>query len=217
LHNDVKILTSNKKKYVKNFVKFFGLTNEIVYTIENKNNLCFIPPVISLNTEVDTPIFVRVFENFAKRIEINAVDFNISNKILFLPRNLKDNYWSTDKIDVNLLFERRIQSDVDIISEGVIKNGGIILNSYEINNFFVQFSMIKSSRNIIVDYGSAHFVNCIFCKNKNIVILNKLNIKQHLEFTSSFTQMHNIIQKNNNVTIITEFSCFEDIEKYLVY
>jgi len=217
LYKDVKILTSNKKKYVKKFINFFGLTNEIVYEIENKNNLCFIPPVISLNAQADTPIFVRLIENFIKKIEETIIDFNISNKILFLPRNLKDNYWPTDKIDVKFLFERRIQSDVDIISEGVIKNGGIVLNSYEINNFFLQFSIIKSSRNIIVEYGSSHFVNCIFCKNKNIVILNKLNLKHHHEFPTSLTQIHNIIQKNNNVTIIDEYNCYEDIEKHLMY
>jgi hypothetical protein len=217
MNKDVKILTSNKKKYVKKFLNFFGLTNEVVYTIEDKNNICFIPPPISLNAQVDTPIFVRLVENFAKRIEITALDLKILNKILFLPRNTKDNYWPTDKIDVKFLFERRIQSDVDIISEGVIRNGGIVLNSYEINNSFVDFSLIKSSRNIIIDYGSAHFVNCVACKNKNIVIVNRQNTKHHDEFTTSLRPLQDIIEKNNNVTIITEFSCFEDIEKYLVY
>jgi hypothetical protein len=217
LNKDVKILTSNKKKYVKNFLNFFGIKNEIVYTIEDKNNLCFIPPIISLNVEVNAPLFLRLVENFAKRIELNSLDLKISNKILFLPRNLKDNCWPSDKIDVKFLFERRNQNDIDIISERVIKNGGIVLNSYEINNFFLQFSIIKSSRNIIVDYGSSLHVNCIFFKDRNIVIINRLKMKQHEEFPSTIRQLQDIIEKNNKVTMLTEFSCYEEIEKHLIY
>ncbi len=60
------------------------------------------------------------------------------NKILFLPRNKKDNYFPDDKIPIHLLRERRNSHEIEYISDGVIKNGGTILNTYEINNFFIQ-------------------------------------------------------------------------------
>ena len=215
LYPNIKILTTNKKKYVLNLFNFVGIKNEIVYKIEDKNNICFIPPIISLNANVNIELFNFFINKFIDRIELNTVNFNYDNKFLFLPRNKKDNYFPDDKIPVHLLRERRNSHEIEYISDGVIKNGGTVLNTYEINNFFIQFSLIMNSKNIILDYGSSYFVNCIACKNKNLIILNPENMKQHIDFIS-LKHIHSIISSNNNVTILTEYNCYQDIARHFI-
>lgn len=44
IYPDVKILTKNTKKYVKNMFKFFNINNEIVNEIKSSNNIYFFLP-----------------------------------------------------------------------------------------------------------------------------------------------------------------------------
>lgn len=48
-NNNIKILTKNNKKYVKSMLKFFNINNEIVYNIDNYNNITYSPLILSLN------------------------------------------------------------------------------------------------------------------------------------------------------------------------
>jgi FkbM family methyltransferase len=214
IYPNIKILTTNKKKYVSNLLNFVGIKNEIVYTINDYNNICFVPCLSSLNYNVNIPLLNNYIENFINKIELNIINFNYCNNILFLPRNTKENYWPDDKIPVHLLRERRNQEQIDYISDGVIKNGGVVLNTYDINNFFIQFSIVMNSKNIIVEYGSSFQVNCIACKNKNIIVLNYDKVECHKEIPP-VTYLHNIIETNNNVTLLYEYNNFEDIKKYI--
>ena len=74
-----------------------------------------------------------------------------TNNLLYLPRNLKDNYYPKDRIPEHLLYERRNQNEIDYISSEVINNNGIVLDTYNINNIYIQFSIIQNSKNIILD------------------------------------------------------------------
>jgi FkbM family methyltransferase len=217
MYPNVKILTSNKKKYVANLLKFIGMNNEIVYKIDNYDNICFIPPLLSLNYMTNAAIINNYTNQFIDRIIKTTSSFNYENNILFLPRNIKDNYFPDDRIPIHFLRERRNKEEIEYISECVIKNGGIVLNTYEINNFNTQFSIIRNSKNIILDYGSSLFVNGIFCKNKNIIVLNKdLKCKFHKEYLSYVCLFEIMISNNNNVVILEEYNSYEDIAKYFV-
>jgi FkbM family methyltransferase len=215
IYPNIKILTSNKKKYVKNFYYFVGIKNEIVYEISDYNNICFIPPINSLTRGINFNVFDYYNNQFIDKIRKNTINFNFTNNIIFLPRNSKENYFPDDKIPIHLLRERRDQNEIDFISEGVIKNGGIVLNTYEINNFFIQFSMVMNSKNIIVEYGSAFHVNCIACKNKNIIVLDSNKTNCHIVIPS-IIYLHDIIETNNKVTILCEYNNFEDINKFII-
>ena len=46
---NINILTKNTKKYVKNFFDFYKINNNITNIINNSNNVCFFPQIISLN------------------------------------------------------------------------------------------------------------------------------------------------------------------------
>jgi hypothetical protein len=215
-YSNVKILTSNKKKYVTNLLKFIGINNQIVYEIDNIDNICFIPPLLSLNSMIDTTLLTYYTHKFINKIMQNTISFNHQNNILFLPRNSKDNYFPDDRISIHLLRERRDPNEIEYISDGVIKNGGVVLNTYEINNFDMQFSIVRNSKNIILDYGSSFNVNALCCKGQNIIVLNKdLKCRLHEEFLS-YKCLLEIVASNNNVIILNDYNNYEDIAKHFI-
>ena len=114
-------------------IKFVDIKNEIVYEISDYNNICFIPPINTLTRGINFNVFDFYNNQLIDKICKNTINFNFTNNIVFLPRNSKENYWPSDKIPLHLLGERRNQDEINYISEGVIKNGGIVLNTYEIN------------------------------------------------------------------------------------
>lgn len=211
LYPNVKILTSNNKKYVSNLLKFIDMNNEIVYKIDNYDNICFIPPLLSLNRAFDEKIFNWGISNFINRVEQNTITFKNKTNILFLPRNTKDNFGHN-----GLYPDRRDLNEVNYISDGVLKNGGSILNTYEINDFFLQFSIIRNSKNIILDYGSSFDVNGMVCKNQNIIVLNKHWKSNNHLIMQSYKILYNTQAASNNVIILNEYETYEDISKHFI-
>jgi hypothetical protein len=132
-----------------------------------------------------------------------------NQNILFLPRNIKDNYKGN---------ERTIYGS-DNIKENIIKIGGSIIDTYELNNISLQFSKINSFNTIILDFGSSFLVNCIFLKNKKIIILNNYGHSSLINAFISIKILYNIINNNNTIHIINSklnnTILFDDIVAYL--
>lgn len=222
IYPTIKILTNNKKKYVKSLLKLFNISNEIVYhntdyliekIIPNNNNICFFSKILSLN---DPNIDLIYYEKLINEIIIdinNKIPVSLSNDILLLPRNKVDNYAPNDRI----LF------GIEDIEKNLIELGGIILDTYNLNNFYYQFMLIKNSNIIILDFGSSYLVNAIFLKNKKIIILN--NYGWYEWQTREFIAIKiicDIIMKNNTVIIIgsknydAHYIDFLDIHQYVI-
>jgi len=200
-YNNIKILTTNNKKYVKSILNLFNITNEIVYNIDNYNNTTFSPLILSLNFDKIEPKlyeYLNYHLNFyINYIKNNIINLNSNNKLLFLPRNTIDNYPHNDRTIVN----------TDKIKELVINNGGIVLDTYNFNNIKYQFSIINDTNTIILDIGSSFLFNCIFLKNKNIYLIDNF---EHFEtqYNDTLPYVKYIIQKildNNNVKIINSY------------
>jgi hypothetical protein len=198
-YDNIKILTTNNKKYVKSILNFFNINNEIVYDITNYNNTCFFPKVYSLNTKDINIINIKDDEYYNRYLNeyINYITTNIKqirkNKLVFLPRNDKDNYLPND---------RKI-NNTDVIKDIVINNNGVVLDTYNINNIEYQFTIVNDSDTIILDYGSSFFFNCIFLKNKKIYILDDTDCYICQSNKCCFlVYLYNIINNNNKVHFI---------------
>lgn len=213
IYPDVKILTKNTKKYVKNMFKFFNINNEIVNEIKNPNNICFFSPIVSLN-DLDylTDLYVKYIHLYIDNLNFllsNNISFN--NKYLLLPRNSKDNYIGN---------ERTIHGLNDI-EDNIISIGGVVLNTYQINNIELQMSITKNSEIIILDYGSSFFFNCLNVKDKTIIVLNNYAYFSNQIKFNSLKIMYDIIIKNNKVIFIDNLHKnslevkFDDIKKFL--
>ncbi len=212
LYPNIKILTSNTKKYVYNFFNFYNINNEIINEIRNTNNICFFSPIFSLNdANINIPMFINHIDLFTTFINNNINKNNINNKesLLFLPRNNKENYINNDRTNL----------ENDDICNNVIKIGGSIIDTYQLNNIKIQFSLINMFKTIILDYGSSFFVNSIFLQNKNIIVIDICHYSFQINNYISMKTLFEYIQKKNNITIIKSNKvnsiCFNDIKTYL--
>lgn len=205
---NIKILTRNNCKYVKTILNFFNIENEIVNEISNYNNVCFFPKVYSLNT---TPTQIECDEYYNKHLNlyIQYIQSNLQIikkiKSLYLPRNDTDNYKEND----------RIINNTDNIKQIVIQNGGMVLDTYRLNNINYQFTIVNNADIIILDYGSSFHFNCIFLKNKKIYVLDDKGLYNGGMAFESLRLLNKIIADNNDVKIITthNLSLIEDITK----
>jgi len=222
LYPTIKILTNNKKKYVKSLFRLFNITNEIIYHetdyltekyMPNNNNISFFSKILSLNDpNTDLIYYEKLINELIIEINNKIPISLISNNILLLPRNKVDNYASNDRI----LF------GIEDIEKNLIELGGIVLDTYSLNNFYYQFMIIKNSDIIILDFGSSYLVNAIFLKNKKIIILNNYGWYewQTREFIT-IKLICDIIIKNNNVIIVgsknydAHYIDFSDISNYI--
>jgi hypothetical protein len=178
-NDNIKILTKNDKKYVKNLLKFFNINNEIIHKIDNHNNITYLPLILSLNYIHKDPMKdykdpeKNIYFNYHLDYYINYMKNNIinissnNNGCIFLPRNDFDNY-----VRDYLPNKERIIVNKDKIKEIVINNGGVVLDTYHLNNIKYQISIINDFKTIILDYGSSVYFNCAFLENKNIYIID---------------------------------------------
>lgn len=207
---EVKIVLKNTKKYTYNLFKFFKIQNEILNSIENENNICFFPPIFSLNdNNLDLDNFNQLIKVFSNYIMQNIKPLT-SNNILLLPRNSKENFAPND----------RIIHGIDDIEKNIIELGGSSLDTFLINNIDLQFTIINSFNILILDYGSSFLVNCIFVKNKKIVLLDNYHLFDfQINNFKSMKSLFDIINKNNKVFIIkprmNNRILFEDIKNLL--
>jgi len=198
---NIKVLTKNDKKYVKSFLKLLDDDIEIVNSINNARNICFFPPILSLNDHsIDQELFSSLVDNFKKMI-IDNITIMCTNSIILLPRNNKDNYSANDR-----------KVDIDDIYEYIIDNDGTIFNTYEINNLKLQFSIINSFKNIILDYGSSFLVNSIFQTNKNIFVLDNFDHSYQIGKFVAIRILYDKICSLNNVSLLKNCS-LDDIKK----
>lgn len=186
-NNNIKILTKNNKKYVKSFLKFFNINNEIVNTIDNYNNITYAPLFMSLNFTHKDPKIDNYFnyhlDYYINYITNNIINISSINKCVFLPRNDHENFVHNEKFN-----------NIDKIKEIIINNGGIVLDTYHLNNIKYQFSILNNSDTIIVEYGSSFLVNCAFLKNKKIYVINNNNCYHIQMITNPY--INYFVQKN---------------------
>jgi len=192
IYPNIIVLTTNRKKYVSSYLKFLNINNNIEYDILNIKNTCFFPPLLSLNSsdKRDLPTFLKYVNIFINQIKEQIISLN-PIQILLLPRNSLDNYQPNDV--------PRIKNEE--LETNIISIGGTSLNTYQLNNMFIQLSIIHCSNIIILDYGSSFFVNCISIKNKKIIVLDHDNlINSQLKYVCMKT-LFDIINENNTVII----------------
>jgi hypothetical protein len=205
----LQILSSNKKKYVKILLRFFGLDDVVTYEIDSdKNNVCFFAPIISLNHLTDAIVFKKYINIYVDSIKSKLIDFPKKNKIVFLPRNTVDNYAVNDRtVPVN-----------DEIRKNIIENDGSVINTYELNNITFQYNIVNNSDIIIIDYGSSFNFNCIFLENKKIILLCDGDIDFYLSFPANKILFDYISNKNNIVFVnfrVPNFSFEHNIKIHL--
>ena len=209
-NNNIKVLTKNNKRIVKNMLAFFNIDNEIVYNIDNYNNITYCPFILSLNYKNinhNTDVYFQYhFNYYIDYIKNNLINLSTNNKLLFLPRNNFDNNIITDRIIEN----------TDKIKEIIVNNNGVVLDTYHLNNIKYQFSIINNSNIIVLDFGSSFLFNCIFLENKIIYVIDNTDMLQgHYKMLPYIRFLIDYITSKNSVQIInsTQIELIDNIIK----
>jgi hypothetical protein len=216
-NENIIILTRNDKKYVKNLLKLFNINNKIIHKIDNHNNITYSPLTLSLNFIHRDPVkdiyFNYHLDYYLNYMKNNIINLSTNNKCLYLPRNDFDNY-----VRDFLPNKERVILNKDKIKEIVVKNGGVVLDTYHLNNIKYQISIINDSDTIILDYGSNAYFNCAFMENKNIYIIDNYNtFYQEIRDCPYTKYLLNIFFSKNNIYFIksTQLDLIDNITKKL--
>lgn len=212
LDKPLKLFIINKpsRSYKKLFLNFYGIKEEnLIYCDHElrhndydnnwlkrfnvtlpKNNICITTPVVTYNNLPSNIIPIPI-EDFKQRIYDfrNSLLKNIKNDInkiewLFLPRATKENYKPNDR-KINYSGIYNFLKDKNYVEYDV-------MNTKDLIN---QIELVRSAKNIILDYGASFCVNGLFCENQNIYLTSRIN---HTEQLCSKT-LFKIIMENNNV------------------
>lgn len=167
-HPNLKVLLRQKRGFKTIFLDYLGIDYEfdnslpydvchnVDYSFRNfvpENNICYFPKFVSLNQveHVDLDFFSMQLDKFLNCLNIVGQEKTINT--LLMPRQSKENFAANDR-----------SIPIDNIT-------GTILNTDEIKTIKDQIEMIQKSKNIILTYGSAFFVNGLFASNSNIIVL----------------------------------------------
>ena len=212
IHPNIKILTSNKKKYVKNMFKLIGIDAEIVYDIYDYKNICYFHPTISINSDMKLEItLINTYLFFyIETIQSLLVDFGTKYNLVYFPRNSKDNF-AYNIVDI---------LGQDDFEKAIIDFGGTVVNTFQINNIHLQLLCLYNSDIIIVDFGSSSLFNLIFLTGKTIFILDNRKWFDYQYNRLEFNRIHHdIICSNNTVFVIKQndngIISFDDIKPFL--
>ena len=94
----------------------------------------------------------------------------------------------------------------------------MILNKDIIVNLKTQIELVSSSKNVVLTAGSAYFINGLFCRNSNIIVLDDFIIGQFAFLKLNYA--HEIIKRNNKMVSIlpnknNRTFYYKDIEFFL--
>lgn len=216
-------LVDTDKSYKNLFVSAFDIPYNKLIKILPKNNICYMQEHAFLlqtkNASDDhKKIFIRLISNFKNKILEKIKNSEINNNsynLLYLPRQKTGNY---------------VPNDFQIINQNNIKNmvstykKNIIFDTTDTTNIISQFSLVRNSKNILLNYSSPLFVNGFFATNSNIFILNCFCHNHHTEFVYLKIIYDAIVSENNvyfipchsnkNIVTVDENNCKNTLDNF---
>jgi hypothetical protein len=182
---NLKIYVTNKKKFKDIFLEYLGVElNDIVYSIELPNT-CVFHEFISLGLSFVSDEYKIILDNF---LNYFPKKYEKENNILFMPRQVKENY-----IGNNRVYNTKDHEELII---GIDENNKILYTD-TIEKLEDQIIMVQNSKTIIVTDGSPSSVNILFSKNSDIIILNDNLIKKQVNIYEVYKYIfERIIEKN---------------------
>lgn len=202
------VLFDEPKRYMINFLLRIGISRDRIIIASDTedshikvvgpkslsflktDNTVICPPLYSMH---DSGITNEDWERqYLRSKEILPKSQYKKIPFVLLKRCLKDNY--TSRSDVH---------DYDKLEEWVIKNDGIIVDPYLLNNIYLQESIIRDTGVIITNSGSGYTVNGVFAEGSIILVLDEIGLSVQKDLFPSVKVMDDYIRKYNQVHIVS--------------
>jgi hypothetical protein len=216
---DLLWIVFSHQRYLKNFLIYVGVaSNQIVIASDTTNphvsvlptqdnfgkhirfhdthNTVFFPSLYSHNDKsIAETRWTTIFNGFDSRHNIPYCEKHIP--FLYLPRNNKDNFITDRNAQYCTEFE-----------EWIIKRNGMIVDTYTLNNIFLQVQIIRSSEVIVLYSGSSYIVNGFLARGSSIVMIDEIGIRGQSNIYPFYKAVHEYICLHNRVTILNNLSDF---------
>jgi hypothetical protein len=181
-----KIAILEERAYKRLFFKYYSvpLDNICLFKDISDNNTCFFHQYISLN---DPNIPKRFQMNILHYKELfSSIPHTKNIPFLYLPRGTKENLTGSNNRKYNVQ---------PMLKEIIVSMGGVVYETDNTTDLCEQIAMVRSSKCIILDYGSSLWVNGLFASDSKIICLN-LGWAQHRQFPSLEFIYNKILEKN---------------------
>jgi len=199
------------RKYKKQIFKAFGIKDwcihwinsdikdddsEIIYANLPQPNQCIVSPVQCMTTEYLPRLddFYRLSKKYVKFVEQQMKEECVEgNDIIFYPRGRSD-----------LCTHRLPNYDM---AYSILKDKQYLkYDNSAVENICEQFAMISKSKELFIDYGSAFWVNVMFCTNATIYITDENdNMAWQYERFQAFHVLLAMIKRRNNTIVNLHF------------
>jgi hypothetical protein len=181
-----KLAIKSKKSYKTLLFKYYNVPLENICLFEEISdaNTCFFHQYISLND----PNIPALFQNNVLRFKelFSSIPNTKTISFLYLPRGIKENMTGVNDRKYNVQ---------PILKEIITSMGGVVYETDNTTDLREQIAMVRSSKCIILDYGSSLWVNGLFASDSRIICLN-IGWAQHLQFPSLEFIYNKILEKN---------------------
>jgi len=182
----LKIIFKEKAEYHSIILEYYNiLSSDILYQIENNNNVCFFPLPITalLNSDFDDDyiLYANVFIDW-----LNNIHFDKTINHLIMPRQILQ----------NSIANPRTHNCEDIISN---MPNATVFHTDQLKTFYDQHRLVKSSKIIMVTDGSAFVFNGLLAKDSTILVLGDIiceqgrNSKKMQFYIDKITSQNNVI------------------------
>jgi len=207
---NLKLLLYSSRNFKKNTLKDFNIgEDDIIYSKcfpyneeqghvfpdEPFNSYKMIVPKFTFlpSTGIEHPFFLKLLKIFRFHYKIPENPEKKINITYFI-RSRKEN-WCSDFNNLDNLEAYRKFINFDKFLELIKKYNIYICDIDNLSSIKEQVEIVYSSKNIIIEFGSAHTINgCFFAKNSNFLILNDIGLG------SVHTELLNKCYENNNLT-----------------
>ena len=188
---NIKMIFKIKTDYHKIILEYYNIPYEnVLYKIENNNNMCFFPlPITHLNNRDLDDEYVLYSNAFLKWF--NNIHFDKTIDHLIMPRQVLQNS------DAN----PRSHNCDNIINCMSHMPNTIVFHTDKMTDFYEQHKLVKSSKTIIVTDGSAFLFNGLLAENSTIIVLGNIVIDQARTYQKMKFFVELISQKNNVIFI----------------
>jgi hypothetical protein len=161
----LRLLSMNPKKYKDVFYKGFGLEPHDISLILEPTNIVIFTQWNSLGDHnvLRRELFLDSARSFYTSLVPHSLALPKSIDILYLPRGSKENFKHNDRtIPAQPALIESIQS---------LFPNTVIYDTDTTSNICEQISILRSSKIILLDYGSSLLVNGYFAENSLVIVL----------------------------------------------
>lgn len=210
---DLKLHSKRRRRYKTLFYDFFGISEvDIVYG-EGENTTAIIPlPISAWNDKEPVSETYKHYVDEFFQVFCGVIDtIPKSVSVLLSPRAKQENYAGNDRpIDVTEI-ERRLRSSA----------GATILHTDQVRDLTAdQIRHIAAAKTLILMDGSAYYVNGLFARKSEILVVGGCCVVQHNQEFPKMAYVHQkILAKENTV----RFPCgvhkvpYASVARYLRY